>query len=269
MPSVFPGVDPYLEKSGRWPDFHASVVTYARDALNERLPGQYVASIDEEFKLVQLPATKKKRIRPDVAITGGRSGAGGGREPGTAAVASLEPVTRRLPARFKEVRETRVEVYHLADSRLVTVIELLSPAIKVRPGSFEYDAKRRALFYRRVNLVEIDLLLGGRRLPLDGDLPRGDYYALVARGPAMPDCSVYAWTLRMPLPTLPIPLLDPDPDVPLDLAAVVALAYDRGRYDRSIDYEAPLSLPLGPDDRTWVEERARGAGRSSGGAQES
>jgi hypothetical protein len=257
MPSPFPGVDPYLEQSGRWPDFHASVVTYARDALNERLPSQYVASIDEEFKLVELPAAKKKRIRPDVAITGRRSG--GRRVPGSAAVATLEPVTMSLPARFKEIRETRVEVYHLADSRLVTVIELLSPTNKVKPGCFEYDAKRRALFQRRVNLVEIDLLLGGRRLPLDGPLPRGDYYALVARGPTMPVCSVYAWTVRMPLPTVPIPLLDPDPDVPLDLAAVVAMAYDRGRYARSIDYKAPLTLPLDSEAHAWADERARGA----------
>jgi hypothetical protein len=261
MPSVFPGVDPYLEQSRVWRDFHARVITYACDALNERLPDQYVARIDEEFTLVELPAAKKKRILPDVAITGRRPGRGRARAPGTTPVATLKPVTRTLPARFEEVRETRVEIYHLADSRLVTVLELLSPTNKVEPGCYEYDAKRRALFYRRVNLVEIDLLLAGRRLPLDGDLPRGDYYALVARGPTMPRCAVYAWTIRMPLPTLPIPLRAPDPDVPLDLAAIVALAYDRGRYARSIDYQAPLNVPLGPEDRAWAEERTRESGR--------
>ena len=261
MPSPFPGIDPYLEQSGRWPDFHTRLITYACDALNDRLPGAYIARIDEQFKLVELPEAREKRIRPDIAITGGPAGGGSS---GAAVVATLEPVARTLPARFEEVRETRVEIYHLDDSRLVTVIELLSPSNKVEPGCFEYDAKRRALFQRRVNLVEIDLLLGGRRLPVTEPLPRGDYYALVARGPALPACSVYAWTVRMPLPTLPIPLLDPDPDVPLDLAAVVAMAYDRGRYGRTIDYKAPLSLPLDPDDRTWAEERARGAQSEEG-----
>ena len=57
-----------------------------------------------------------------------------------------------------------------------------------------------------------------------------------------PDCEVYAWTLRDPLPRIPIPLLALDPDVVLDLGAVFATAYERGRYVRLIDYAAPLTL---------------------------
>jgi Protein of unknown function (DUF4058) len=257
MPSPFPGVDPYLEQSGRWPEFHNRVVTYACDAINDRLPGRYIACIDEQFRLVEAPEIGDKVIRPDVAIKAGRPAGGVASTGGLAA--TLEPVTRTLPTEFAEVRETRVEIRRVDDARLVTVIELLSPSNKVEPGCYDYDVKRRALFYHRVNLVEIDLLLAGRRLPMSDPLPRADYYALVARGPKMPVCSVYAWTVRMLLPTVPIPLLDPDPDVPLDLAAVVAMAYDRGRYARTIDYGAPLALPLDPDDRAWAEAQARGA----------
>lgn len=72
---------------------------------------------------------------------------------------------------------------------------------------------------------------------------------------------VYAWSIRDPLPTIPIPLLAPDPDIPLDLAAIFATVFQRGRYDRSIDYSAPLGLPLAPDDRTWAEELAKTARR--------
>ena len=39
MPSPFPGIDPYLESQGYWPDFHARFITYCRDALNEILAG--------------------------------------------------------------------------------------------------------------------------------------------------------------------------------------------------------------------------------------
>jgi hypothetical protein len=259
MPSPFPGMDPYLEQSTRWPDFHAHVVTYACDALNERLPDHYVATIDERFRLVEVPAGREKLVKPDVAVVSDRPG--GGVAVAKAAAVALESVTLTLPAEFAEVRETSLEIRHVDGLELVTVIELLSPANKVGPGCYEYDAKRRDLVHSRVNLVEIDLLIAGRRLPMIGLLPRGDYFAFVARGPAMPDCSVYAWTVRMPLPTLPIPLRDPDPDVPLDLAAIVAMAYDRGRYARSIDYQAPLVLPLGPEDRAWAEELIRQPGR--------
>ena len=55
--------------------------------------------------------------------------------------------------------------------------------------------------------------------------------------------------------------MDPDPDVPLDLAAVFAMIYQRGRYERSIDYTTPLDLPLKPEDRTWAEKIARGSKR--------
>ncbi|PYS38214.1 MAG: hypothetical protein DMG14_18520, partial [Acidobacteria bacterium] len=41
MASPFPGVDPYIEAQGFWPDFHASFITYLRDVLMEKLPANY------------------------------------------------------------------------------------------------------------------------------------------------------------------------------------------------------------------------------------
>ncbi|MBX6316783.1 MAG: DUF4058 family protein, partial [Isosphaeraceae bacterium] len=144
---------------------------------------------------------------------------------------------------------------------LVTVIEVLSPTNKTGSGREEYLEKRRELIDRPVNLVELDLLLGGRRLPMAEPLPPGDYYALVSRAERRPQAEVYAWTIRQPLPTIPIPLRPPDPDVPLDLAAIFATAYERGRYARSLDYGAPLTVPLAETDRLWAEGLARRAGR--------
>jgi hypothetical protein len=69
--------------------------------------------------------------------------------------------------------------------------------------------------------------------------------------------NVYSWPIRQALPIIPIPLLAPDPDVPLDLAAVFNTVYQRGQYERSIDYRAPLDLPLGASDRAWAEQLAR------------
>jgi hypothetical protein len=58
----------------------------------------------------------------------------------------------------------------------------------------------------------------------------------------------------MRLPTIPVPLLEPDPDVPLDLNAIVASVYERGGYDARIDYRAPVPPPaLSEGEATWVD----------------
>ena len=51
MKSPFPGMDPYLEAQGRWRDLHTSMITYCRDALNEVLPENYIAQIEEQIRL--------------------------------------------------------------------------------------------------------------------------------------------------------------------------------------------------------------------------
>jgi hypothetical protein len=58
--------------------------------------------------------------------------------------------------------------------------------------------------------------------------------------------------MRQPLPTLPVPLRVPDPDVLIDLGAVFATAYRRGRYEGDIDYTSPPPVSLRPEQREWV-----------------
>ena len=108
-----------------------------------------------------------------------------------------------------------------------------------------------------VHLIEIDFLVGGDRLPMARPLPEGDTYAFVARGDHRPDCEVYAWSIRQPLSTIRIPLLAPDPDIQLDLAALDESTFTKGRYARSIDDVAGLSIGLAPDDRAWAEALAK------------
>ena len=68
MPSRFPGVDPYLESSGLWRDFHHEFITAWRAALRESLPKHYEARIEEELQLVDLVSGTAKRIVPDVTV---------------------------------------------------------------------------------------------------------------------------------------------------------------------------------------------------------
>ena len=73
MKSLFPGIDPFLESQGFWPDFHASFITYWRDALNERLPDHYEVRMDERVNVVNLSEEKADlRERYGVAAAWGR-----------------------------------------------------------------------------------------------------------------------------------------------------------------------------------------------------
>jgi hypothetical protein len=254
MPNLFPGIDPYLEAQGFWPDFHNSMITYCRDAIADRLPEHYSVRIEERIHLVERTARDLHLMRPDVAIerTPGYS-----TSPGIAAVLEAEPITIPIEI-LEEVREVFLEIIHRPDRTLVTVVELLSPDNKTGAGCGQYLAKRNALLQGTVHLVELDFLVGGHRLPMARPLPPGDAYAIVARGDRRPDCEVYAWSIRHPLPKIRVPLLAPDPDIPLDLAALYATTFERGRYARSVDYRAPLSIGLAPEDRAWAEARARG-----------
>ena len=142
---------------------------------------------------------------------------------------------------------------------------LPSPTNKESSGRGEYLQKRHRLRREGVNLVEIDLLIAGQRPAMARPAAR--------RGPSTSPSSaratrgetaeVYAWSLQQALPRIPIPLEDPDPDVFLDLAGIFALAYERGRYGRLIDYSRPLRVPVPSisQDRAWAESVACGTAR--------
>jgi hypothetical protein len=185
-----------------------------------------------------------------------------------------EALNRDLPASYMARVETRIaescvrwiEIVKLPEQSLITVIEILSPSNKAGSGRSDYLAKRNELIDQEtVNLVEIDLLLGGSRMPMSRRLPPGDYYATVARAERRPDAEVYAWPIRRPLPAVPIPLHAPDGDVSLQLAEVVSMAYDRGGFARSMRYGEllPPTFPINPADRAWVEERSQSPRQSS------
>jgi Protein of unknown function (DUF4058) len=259
MSTPFPGVDPFLESQGYWPDFHTRFMTYCCDAVADILPPSYDARLGEQLRLVELTEPQARTVYPDVAVLQGgpvRGGAAGA----SRGVLTMGPLVINLPTEeMEEVRDVWIEIRRRPDRNLVTAIEILSPTNKVGEGFWEYRAKRRKLIRQKVHLVELDLLVGGRRLEMEQELPPADFYAFVSRAERRPKSEVYAWSIRQPLPRIPIPLLAPDPDVNLDLPSLFALGYERGRYDRALDYSAPLELPLAPADRAWAEELARKA----------
>ena len=253
MRSPFPGMDPYIEASGRWPDFHNRLINRISEVLADAVGKQYEVSIDERIRLVKLPDAEVKSIRPDVAVLD--RGRDRSHPQASGAVATIEPVAIAHPV-YEEVRETRVTIIWRPDWKLITVIEALSPANKSGREDNDYLPKRWDLVQARVNLVELDLLIAGCRLPMRRPLPPGDYYALLTRADRLPVADVYAWPIEHPLPTIPIPLRPSEPDLMLDLSAVFQDVYQRGHYARSIDYHASLNLPLPEHKRKWAMELA-------------
>src|SRR5262249_42206663 len=124
-------------------------------------------------------------------------------------------------------------------------------------GFSDYLSKRKELFFQKIHLVEVDLLIAGERLPMRPELPRADHYAIVSRSEFRPKAEVFAWNLGDAIPNFPIPLRPPDRDVVSELAQVFAMAYDKGRYGRALDYSRPLKLPLSPNDLRWAMKIAK------------
>ena len=64
MPSPFPGMDPYLENPEIFPDFHDSVITYLREALQASLPAPYFAALGRRVWI----EVSRRSVGPDVQI---------------------------------------------------------------------------------------------------------------------------------------------------------------------------------------------------------
>ncbi len=141
--------------------------------------------------------------------------------------------------------------------RLVTCIEVLSPANKHRStqGWKLYLRQRNALLLGKASLVEIDLVRSGRRMPMVEPWPQSPYYLMVGRESDAPYCRVWPAHFHRPLPEVPVPLVSPDPDIPIALQPMVEAVYERSRYARRIDYSKPLSPPLSPEESAWLAAR--------------
>jgi len=89
-------------------------------------------------------------------------------------------------------------------------------------------------------------LRNGTRLPTRPALPSFPYFVLVGRADKRPLTEVRPIRLADALPTVPIPLLAGDADVPLDLQRAITSVYDTFHYTRMIDYRQPPAVPCGP-----------------------
>jgi len=263
MPSPFPGMDPYIEASGRWEDFHTKFIGEIERALSPLLPPRYAISLAERSYIVTATSDGKdqKSFLPDVGINVPAEGGSPAAPAGAAVLAGTAEEEETFPIRAFvaiEHRETFIEIYDLLeDQRLVTGIEVLSPSNKRRgtAGWNLYQRKREAMLLGEAHFVELDLVREGGRLPMMDPWPASPYAILVVRREQAPTGRGLAVGFRRPLPKIPIPLESPDPPVPLALQPIFDAVYERSRYAIRIDYTKPLTPPLAPEDAAWLQKR--------------
>lgn len=278
MPSPFPGIDPYLEHPVLWSGVYQGLIGNARAALNSLLPLPYIADIGERLYVIE----PERSIYPDVVIVERPSpqalavqGVGG-----TAVAVASDPrwVLTVQPA---EMREVFIQILSVPDeSRVVTVIEVLSPSNKTAgsDGRQLYLTKQRELLRSPTHLIEIDLLRQGEHtvappgvgVPLVGTLGghearpygegRWDYLVSLHRGGQRGQYELWPISLRQWLPRILVPLGDGDPDIVLDLQAVFDRCYDEGAYARRFDYSRPPRIPLTGEAVEWADGLLRERG---------
>ncbi len=252
MPSPFPGMDPYLEGS-EWGSVHVELSSEITRQLAPRLRPKYVARAMRRF-VMDTPdnaAIAASDVYPDVGVAARHRAV---RE----IVAGAPPTPVELPTVVPtRVPQVTIEIRDVANRKLVTAIEVLSPANKRGQGYGEYVEKRQKLLLSTTHLLEIDLLRAGRRVPMQKPLPVAPYFVFLSRAERRPLTEVWAIQLNMRLPIVPVPLLPGDAEVVLDLQAALSTLYDTLGYDLSVDYTCPPEAPLEGEMAAWADSQIR------------
>jgi hypothetical protein len=242
-------MNPYIEQDAFWRDFYLEFLPAIRGRLVAQVRPKYIVMLDEHVYVQELPPEPRRLAgSADVSLAAPTRWP---RAHEPAGVGILEAPTQvQLPV--QDVRRVPfLEVRDRLGRELITVVEMLSPSNK-RGGADreQYIAKRETLLKSAAHFVEIDLLRGGRPMPLK-HRRKCDYSVLVSRAEDRPSAGFWPIRLRQRLPLIPIPLLPTDPDARIDLQEILDHVYDATGYDDFIYAGRPDPL-LSPRDAAWA-----------------
>jgi hypothetical protein len=210
-------MDPYLEDEKIWPVFHHHLMSCLYQVLLPGLVDRYRARVGERHY-----ATEQ---------------------------ALFTSVMR------EEHQEEYVEIRQRSDGRLVTLLDMVSPANKTtQAGRQAYLRKRGDALAAGANLVELDLVLQGQPL-LDYSregLPDWSYAVTVTRATQPERHEIYTATLQKRLPKFRLPLASDDRDTVLDLHAAFSRCYDQANLAGKIDYHRDPATILSDENKAWL-----------------
>jgi hypothetical protein len=212
-------MDPYLEDEAVWPVFHHQLVMCLYQILLPGLVDRYRARVSQRNYVTEQ--------------------------------ALFTSVLR------EEHHEDYIEIRQRADNKLVTLLDLVSPANKTSAaGRSAYLDLRNKGKQQGANLVEIDLILQGPptlEYSRDG-LPDWDYAVTVTRSTQPERYEIYTATLQKRLPRFRLPLAADDRDTVLDLHTAFSRCYDQGGFSAKIDYKKDPNTSLNDEDRRWLDD---------------
>ncbi len=224
MPSPFPGMDPYLEAADRWPRFQQQFVLAIAEALQPSLGDRY------RLRFANRGYTLRQPLFTSIVE--------------------------------EQHKEAFVEIRCRATDKLITHVDLVSPANRTVPESRQiYDLQRQAALAHGAHLVELELCLQGQPCVLaDLDaLPERQYVVVVTRATRPPRVDPAGTTLRKRLPRVRFPLATEDRDLILDLQTIFNRMYDRA-FAGQMDYSGPPPVTLSPEDAAFVAEAVKEQG---------
>src|SRR4051812_6644586 len=121
MPSPFPGMDPYLES--HWRDVHHRLITYASDAIQEALPADLRARVEERV-VMESDAGIGNPLFPDLRVIESRPQGQGGI---TVVTRSGESEVLVVDAEREPLTEGFIQIIDAGSgNRVVTILEVLS-----------------------------------------------------------------------------------------------------------------------------------------------
>jgi hypothetical protein len=210
-------MDPYLEDESLWPVFHHQMVLCLYQILLPGLVDRYRARVGQRHYVTEQ--------------------------------ALFTSIIR------EEHHEDYIEVRQRTDGRLITLIDVVSPANKLSSaGRAAYLEKRKEGKQAGANLVELDLVLQGTptlEYSREG-LPEWDYAVSVTRSTQTERYEIYTATLQKRLPRFRLPLAADDRDTVLDLHTAFTRCYDQGGFSAKIDYTRDPPTTLTTEDKQWL-----------------
>jgi Protein of unknown function (DUF4058) len=226
------------------------------DALGPQVRPKYRVGVEQRTYLAVVTPDEYELVgKPDVLVAAPRRPA----QPiqTTATAVGIAPRVAQLPVP-EEVTERHLEVRDVLTGEVITIIELLSPTNKLtRDGRRQYARKRMQVLGSAMHLIEIDLLRAGEPFPFrvqDGDV-QSDYRIIVSRAQERPRAAVYLFTIRDPIPDIPVPLQPGDEEPFLALNGLFHEVYDRAGYDLALDYQqAPPPPQMSEQDLRWMKQ---------------
>lgn len=243
---LFPGMNPYLESPYRWPEIHHALISEIARTLNPQITPKYRAAVETrvyiDTSLVGIPDVYVHRRAEQKSS---RS---------SAITVSTKPERVVIPTPC-EVTEGYLEIREPATKRVITVIEVLSPANK-RPGEGrkKYLNKRETVLSSATHFVEIDLLRKGEAMPVAGG-QQADYQILVSRADDRPSAERYAFNLadEMPKFLLPLDIKDDSIEPVIDIKALLNRVCEDTAVEIDIDYTIQPEPPVSSESFEWLK----------------